>query len=126
MCKLYERLAGLCEERGISAYKMCKDIGIQPSIMTDLKYGRRSGVNAITADKIATYFGVSVGYLIGNEQKEKPTVKKDDRHDPIFDKLLNDAEGRELLEKFEKLTSDNRSKLLELIDLYLSAQDKKG
>ena len=34
MGDLYKRLAMLCEERGISGYRMCKDVGIQPSIMT--------------------------------------------------------------------------------------------
>jgi transcriptional regulator with XRE-family HTH domain len=29
--------------------------------------GRRSGVSAVTAQKIAAYFGVSVGYLLGEE-----------------------------------------------------------
>ena len=65
MGDLYKRLAMLCEERGISGYRMCKDVGIQPSIMTDLKMGRRSSVKAETADRIAKYFGVSVSYLLG-------------------------------------------------------------
>jgi hypothetical protein len=36
--------------------------------------GRRTGVSAVTAQKIASYFGVSVGYLLGEEdKKEQPT-----------------------------------------------------
>lgn len=42
--------------------------------MTDLKSGRKKGVNAETAQKLASYFDVSVGYLLGEEdKKEKPT-----------------------------------------------------
>jgi transcriptional regulator with XRE-family HTH domain len=33
--------------------------------------GRRTGVSAVTAQKIAAYFGVSVGYLLGEEEKEQ-------------------------------------------------------
>jgi transcriptional regulator with XRE-family HTH domain len=44
--------------------------------MTDLKSGRKKGVNAETAQKIASYFGVSVGYLLG-EEEEKP-VQEDE------------------------------------------------
>lgn len=69
MSILYERLSALCQEHGISAYRMCKDTGIQPSIMTDLKMGRRQSLKAETAAKIAAYFGVSVDYLLGNEEK---------------------------------------------------------
>lgn len=77
MSNLYNVLFTLCKEHGITGYKMCKDVGIQPSIMTDLKMGRRKGVNAQTADKIASYFGVSVGFLIGTEQKETAPAETD-------------------------------------------------
>ena len=44
-----------------------------------MKSGRTKGVSTATAQKIASYFGVSVGYLLGEEEKEeKPTVKDDE------------------------------------------------
>ncbi len=76
MGTLYERLDLLCKERGIKGARMCTDLGISKSLMTDLKSGRKKTVSAPTAQKIASYFGVSVGYLLGEEeQKEKPTQK---------------------------------------------------
>lgn len=62
---------------------MCADTGISKSLMTDLKMGRKKGVNAETAQKIADYFDVSVGYLLGAvDQKEKSPIltEKDERH----------------------------------------------
>jgi transcriptional regulator with XRE-family HTH domain len=74
MSNLYERIYNLCEEKGIKGAKMCTDTGISKGLLTDLKMGRRTGVSATTAQKIASYFGVSVGYLLGEEeQKNKPT-----------------------------------------------------
>jgi transcriptional regulator with XRE-family HTH domain len=82
MSDLYNALSKLCQEKGITGYRMCKDVGIQPSIMTDLKMGRRSGLKAETAQRIADYFGVSVGYLLGTDQKEKtPILTKEDERD---------------------------------------------
>jgi transcriptional regulator with XRE-family HTH domain len=88
MSILYKNIAALCEEKGIKGAKMCTDIGMSKGILTDLKMGRRAGVNAVTAQKIASYFGVSVGYLLGEEEKdqcrpncenkEKPTVNDDE------------------------------------------------
>ena len=79
MGNLYETIAALCEEKGIKGAKMCTDTGISKGLLTDLKMGRRTGVSAVTAQKIASYFGVSVGYLLGEEEKkEKPTVKDDE------------------------------------------------
>ena len=71
MLNLYDRLSTLCKERGIKGAKMCADLGISKSLMTDLKSGRKKGVSAVTAQKIAAYFGVSVGYLLGEEEQKK-------------------------------------------------------
>lgn len=73
MGTLYENIYALCQERGIRGAKMCTDLGISKGLLTDLKMGRRSGVSAKTADKIATYFDVSVGYLLGTETEKAPT-----------------------------------------------------
>ena len=74
MATLYENIVALCEERGIKGGKMCTDTGISKGLLTDLKMGRRTGVTAVTAQKIASYFGVSVGYLLGEEnEKGQPT-----------------------------------------------------
>lgn len=73
MSILYENIIALCEERGIKGGKMCTDIGMSKGILTDLKMGRQTGISATNAQKIASYFGVSVGYLLGEEEKEKST-----------------------------------------------------
>lgn len=91
MSDLYNRIMSLCEEKGVSGYRMCKDIGIQPSILTDLKRGRQSGLSAKNADKMAAYFGVSVGFLLGTEIKKmhtdegERTVSDDDIKFALFD-----------------------------------------
>ena len=84
MVTLYERLSDLCNEKGIKGGRMCTELGFSKSLMTDLKSGRKKGVNAETAQKIASYFGVSVGYLLGEEEKEeKPTVGDDELSENI-------------------------------------------
>lgn len=76
---LYDNIIALCEQRGIKGGKMCTDIGMSKGILTDLKMGRQTGISAANAQKIAAYFGVSVGYLLGEEgepegiKKEQPT-----------------------------------------------------
>lgn len=92
MATLYERLAELCENRGIKGAQMCRDLGISKSLMTDLKSGRKKGVNAETAQKIASYFNVSVGYLLGEEEKiEMNPVGMAELHfEMIMDEDLSD------------------------------------
>lgn len=78
MSKLYESILSLCTEAGIKGSKMCVDAGLSKSFMTDLKTGRRNGMSASTAQKIADYFGVSVDRVMSGEKKE-PHAPKDIR-----------------------------------------------
>lgn len=77
MCTLYETIIRLCKEKGVSGSKMCLELGLSKSTLSNMKSGRTSGLSASTAQKIASYLGVSVGYLLGEEEnetkKEKPT-----------------------------------------------------
>lgn len=69
MTTLYTRIFSLCSQRDITPGKMCADLGLSRGLITDLKMGRKKDIYATTAWKIANYFGVSVGYLLGLEEK---------------------------------------------------------
>lgn len=66
----WENFQSLCQEKGISANKVAKELSIASGTITEWKKGRMP-MNA-TLKKVADYFNVSVSYLT-NEQKEKPT-----------------------------------------------------
>ena len=103
MVTLYERLSSLCEERGIKGGRMCTELGFSKSLMTDLKNGRKKSVNAETAQKIASYFNVSVGYLLGEEEKKEQSTESE----------LSIIK-KEFIQKIEKMT-DAQVARLELI-----------
>ena len=85
MANLYESILQLCERDGIRPGRLCDELGISRGLMTDLKMGRKKGVNAETAQKIASYFGVSVGYLLGiNEDAGSPEAINLDQVDVAF------------------------------------------
>lgn len=116
MSNLYERLNSLCRERGIKGGRMCVDLGFSKSLMTDLKSGRKKGVNAETAQKIANYFGVSVGYLLGNESENALTVgSKGDVLDEVDIAFYNhfkelDEDQQETVRDMVKVMRERRSK----------------
>lgn len=68
MENLYQRIEELCTQRGIRPGRLCNDLGLSRGLVTDLKMGRKKSVNADTAQKIASYFGISVGQLLGQEE----------------------------------------------------------
>jgi len=67
MEKLFVRIESLCQQKGIRPGRLCDELGLSRGLMTDLKMGRKKTVSAETAQKIAGFFGVSVGYLLGVE-----------------------------------------------------------
>lgn len=116
MSELYKRMASLCEEKGITGYRMCKDLSIQPSIVTDLKMGRRSGLKAETANKIAEYFGVTVGYLLGEtDVKEKTPAEADVTFDDFTYAMYGESRG---------LTEENKNMLLDMARMLKKRQQE--
>ena len=109
MGNLYETIIALCNEKGIKGGKMCTDTGISKGLLTDLKMGRRTGVSAATAQKIASYFGVSVGYLLGEEKKETATENGNG---------LSESK-KQLLALAESCTEEDAERLLQVFELVL-------
>ncbi len=91
MDNLYESIKALCTQRGISPGRLCNDLGLSRSLPTDLKMGRKKSVNVETAQKIADYFGISVGQLLGCEEQADILEQADIAFYGDF-KELNDEE----------------------------------
>lgn len=63
----------LCIKKGVSCKRAAEDIGLSNSITTKWK---KTGATPTgeTLSRIAAYFNVSVGYLLGEENKKAPTT----------------------------------------------------
>jgi transcriptional regulator with XRE-family HTH domain len=119
MSKLYKNIIALCEERGIKGGKMCTDTGISKGLLTDLKMGRRSGVSALTTQKIASYFNVSVGYLLGEEETTKEVETINESISDIIIALSKDGELLDIVETITKLDADKRNVLKSFLGTFL-------
>lgn len=106
---MYKVFEALLSTYGVSAYQVAKATGISTGSLSDWKKGR-SSPKADKLQKIADYFGVTVDYLLGNEQneqKEKSTAisggltEKDERD---IGKKIEDILG--LLKQGDGLTFD--------------------
>lgn len=101
----FDRFKELCQEKGVSVYKACTDIGLNRSAVNKWKHGGQP--NGTTLACFAKYFGVSVDYLVGNvsdpffhldadriladinsyETENVPTLAEKDRHTRIAKKM---------------------------------------
>lgn len=72
MNEMYKRIEDLCKSANINVTQLCKDAKISRGNLTDLKMNRTTALGTVTLSKIATYFDVSLDYLLGNETKKEP------------------------------------------------------
>lgn len=113
MDNLFARIQTLCEDKGIRPGRLCDELKLSRSLMTDLKMGRKKTVNAETAQKIADFFGVSVGYLLGREARALTQSNDDilEKVDVAFYgdfKALNDEE-KETVRDMVRLMRERRT-----------------
>ncbi len=66
----FTRFQALCDERKISVYRACTDIGLNRSAVAKWKAGGKP--NGSTAAKLADYFGVTTDYLLGQSGERLP------------------------------------------------------
>lgn len=112
MGTLYERITDLCKQKGIKGGKMCTDLGMSKGTLTDLKMGRQTGLSAAKAQKIASYLGVSVGYLLGEEETQE--TKKSPSAE------LTEGE-KQLLDLFRKVPESQQQMVLNMISVALKS-----
>lgn len=84
MSELYNKIAALCQQQGVSVGKMCNQLGISRGNLTELKMERIKTLKTDNLTKIAVYFNVSVDYLLGNEEKPAPAQEGWQKDNPLI------------------------------------------
>lgn len=108
----WERYNSLCAQKGMSANAVAKIIGKSSGSVTFWKNGKVP--HHSTLIKIADYFGVTVDYLLGKEEK-KPTAEAVGNDN----QLLNEAE--QLMDALSPARQEEALRYLR----YLASQEGK-
>lgn len=118
---LYERIQTLCKAKGVTGSRMCLDLGISKSTLSDIKCGRKKGISTDNAQKIASYLGITVGYLLGEEETKKaPTV--------IGERDVLDDIDFAFYGEYKELTEDDKETIRDMVRIMRqrrAAQDKR-
>ena len=135
MCTLYERITALCKEKGVTGSRMCLDLGLSKSTMSDMKSGRKKGLSTTNAQKIADYLGVTVDYLLGQKlvpvfenlggpatelsQKEKAPTETGERD------ILDDVDVA-FYGDFKELNEDEKETVRDMVRLMRQRKEKRS
>mgnify|MGYP002535925270 CR=1 FL=1 len=109
----YDNFVRLCNRMGKSPSSVATEIGLSRASVSGWKNGKKP--TDATAMKLADYLGVSVDYLLGNEQKEEPQPEQID---------LSDVELG-FLGDYKELTEENKATVRDMVRLMRERQ-KEG
>ena len=98
MSNMYNKIDALCKEKESNITAMCKELSIPRSCLSELGQGRSKSLSAKHLNKIADFFRVSVGYLIGEEEqaKKEPLPENEERLNKAL-KMIDDLSDSEYM-----------------------------
>lgn len=119
----YDTYLALCQRKNVSPTRAALEIGLSKSTPTTWKK-RGLTPQGETLNKIAAYFGVSVGYLLGNEPKEKAAIDVvDDDLQEYLDELRSRPEKRLLFSVTKHATRSQIEAIVKMIEEMQGAGD---
>ena len=123
----YDRLIELCDQTGVSRTKACTDCGISRTAWHKWESGATP--NGATINKFASYFGVTVGYLLGEETKKAPALTAKDERDIArnLEKIMADLEGSgDLMFDGDPMSDEAKESIRSALKLGLEAAKLKN
>lgn len=145
MNTLYERIEQLCQEHGITPGKLCSEINIRRSVLSDLKAGRKKGLSFDTLSRIANYFQIPLDSLqeghtfdlskviaavtYVSEHEKAPALTKKDKRDIARDleRIVSDLEnGGDMMFDGDPMTPEARESIVAAMRLGLEAAKAKN
>jgi transcriptional regulator with XRE-family HTH domain len=123
----YDIFKELCDKKGVSPSRACLEMNLSRSLGAKWK---NTGANPSfdVLSKIADYFGVSIDYLLGNTQKEKPAqnvqvrdennniVVLDDETRDLIDSLRSKPEMKMLFSVSKNATKEDIIRAVKIIE----------
>lgn len=107
MSTFYDNYIKLCAAHGKSPTAASKEIGLSNATASGWKNGKKP--SAVTKQKLADYFGVTVEELTGEEQKEKPSTTGE------MDLSSLSPEDAELVKKILNASEAKKNAIRELL-----------
>lgn len=112
------RIIDLINEKGWTAYRLCKEAGMAQSTLSDILNGKKKNPSANTLNKIATALGVAVDEFfkensIKNDNDEKAQSTPSNPPLTIKEQEKLDKEAQEIVDNLAMSLSKNKEYLKE-------------
>lgn len=117
---MYDIFVQLCERKGVSSYKVCKDLGISQGTISNWK-NRGNNISAPIMKKIADYFDVSMEYLMGSENNSEENNEEyyEDKETANYTEFLHkNPEYKILFDAVPNVKKEDIQKALKAIGIF--------
>ena len=126
---MYSVFVQLCEKKGVSTYKVCKDLGISQGTISNWK-NRGNNLSTSILKKIADYFEVSVDVFFNDidwnpktqEITEIDDYYVDENAREYADFLHKNPEYKVLFDASRKVKSEDLQKALKAIGIFIDEE----
>jgi transcriptional regulator with XRE-family HTH domain len=108
-----ENLKSLRESRKITQSQLGEYLGAKKSAISLWESGKRQP-DQETLVRIATYFDVTVDYLLGREEQSSTPEEKSPAYDPLTERIMAKA---------KKMNTKERQDLLKIIDIVMGGKE---
>lgn len=112
---MYEVFANLLKQKGVKVIDVARETGISNSMFSDWKAGRYTP-KTDKLEKIASYFGVSVDYLLTGRETNDYYLDEDARELAQF--LFENPDYRVLFDATRKVKREDLQIVKELLDRF--------
>ena len=115
----HDKYAQLCKQRGVSMSAAAVEAGLSKSLVTKWKTNKVETPSPDVLRKLSAYFNMPVSELLGEEEKEKPTVQEDDG-------LLNGLSeiDMEIIKKISLLSPEMKQEYASYLSYLLNKQER--
>lgn len=117
MYNMYETLKKLCESKNITITDMCRAADVPRSSVGNLATGKTRQLSAKNMQKLASFFGVSTDYLLGNEKK--PFINGDEELTEYLEQLKTRPEMRMLFSLTKNATKEEVERAVRIVEAAL-------
>lgn len=116
----YDKLEAVAHEKGVTVYRIFKDLGLSVGIMSALKSGKTQVPSFKTLNSISNYLGVPSDYILnyGDERKDATTGTQETEPDSSSESF-----GFAMYQAEKKLSEEEKQYLMRLAREMINAKE---
>ena len=109
------KIRELRKNRGLTMKQLGDILGLAESTISQYENGKRQPAYE-TLLRLSEHFGVSVGYILGAEEKKTPLVNGDEELTELLETLKTRPECRMLFQLSKDATKEDVEKVIRIIE----------